>query len=328
MRQFIVKLSRWILGTLLILYTLGLLAEYRLYRNTRELYYSRQADWHLYHRNKNKVLFIGNSRTSVQVDVPASIHYFDAPMYCLSQDARRVNVFWYKFKKYIERNPAPKAIVLQADISSLLSIGLNMNTFYGKDKYLSYLFFNQLGINQYFKHEEGFKTYETFVPLVRYIPYMSYLDAHWRKKFSDPYAAPSNYGSWLFKPEPGKKLTEIDVVKESQKKLVQEGTDYIDLRYVDSFMTYCKKKNIFLVGVYPPQSWLSYQTENKEAVNRIQNMFEQRGIPYRNFNSPTYAADSLFYNHLHLNELGAKQYTHELNVWLDSLNLKKRIAHE
>ncbi|MBU3677430.1 MAG: hypothetical protein FGM54_09690 [Chitinophagaceae bacterium] len=233
MRQFILKLGKYLFICLGTLYVLGLLMEYRLYRNTRDLYYARQADWHLYHRKKHQILFIGNSRTSVHVDINMAMQHYGVSAYSLSQDARRMEFLWYKFRKYIERNPMPKAIVLQVDISSLLAIGLNMNTFYGKDKYLTYLFANQLGINHYFAHEEGYKAYEAYIPLVRYIPYPHHFVAHWNRKFSDPYEAPNNSGIWLNAPEPGKKLAAFDLEVEKKRKL--EGQDLSSFNFTYRF---------------------------------------------------------------------------------------------
>ncbi|MGI9192386.1 MAG: hypothetical protein ACR2IL_09690 [Chitinophagaceae bacterium] len=324
MRRFIVKLGKWLLVCMGLLFVLGLLAEYRLYRNTRELYYSRQADWHLYHRRKHQILFIGNSRTSVHVDVNAAMQHFEVPAYSLCQDARHMEFFWYKFKKYIERNPLPKVIVLQADISSLLAVGFNMNTFYGKDKYLTYLFANQLGINHYFENEEGYKAYEAYIPLVRYIHYKDYFLAHWNRKFSDPYAPPHNSGAWLIDPTPVAKLKSLDLEVEQKRKLKKQDLSTFDFTFLDSFITFAQQHRIQFMAVYPPQSWASYATESRVAIDSITNYCKVRQVPYRNFNRSDYAADSLFFNHIHLNAIGAKRYTAELIQWMDSLGCKRK----
>ncbi|MBU3677429.1 MAG: hypothetical protein FGM54_09685 [Chitinophagaceae bacterium] len=82
------------------------------------------------------------------------------------------------------------------------------------------------------------------------------------------------------------------------------------------------------MAVYPPQSWASYATESREAIDSIANFCLHRQIPYRNFNGPQYAADSLFFNHIHLNAIGAKQYTAEMIAWMDSLQVKRSLKPE
>jgi hypothetical protein len=323
MRPFLIKLIRFVLPILLGLYLLGLAVEYKLYRNTHDAFYMRQADWHLHHRKNIKALFIGNSRTSTQVNLPALVDSFKVPMYCLGQDARRLDILWVKFKKYLERNPAPKVLVLQIDVSSTLNEGMNMSTFFGKERYLTYLFGDQLGINYLFKEEEGFFWYETVIPLIRFIPYPDFFTMYWRKRVSDPYAPPANYGVFLNPYKPENKLKPLNEESIVKGEFNIYNTSAILLNHIDSFAQFCQREQIKLVGVFPPQSYISYKKSKSDSMALyIADYAKKKGIIYRDFNDPCYQHDSLFYNHIHVNERGARIYTNHLHAFLDSIGFR------
>lgn len=323
MRPFLGKLIKFVLVLLAGLYLLGLGVEYKLYRNTRDGYYVRQADWHLRHKKNIKALFVGNSRTSTQINLPALVDSYKVPMYCLGQDARRLDILWVKFKKYIERNPKPKVLVLQIDVGMLLNEGMTMSTFFGKDKYLTYLFGNQLGINHLFEKEEGYYWYEAVIPLIRYIPYPDYFIMHWRKQQSDPYAAPANYGIYLNKYDPSNKLKPITNNGHVKGEFNVYNTNELLLNHIDSFVQFCQREQIKLIGVFPPQSYMSYKKSKSDSMSiYIGNYARKQGIIYRDFNDACYQHDSLFYNHIHVNERGAVIYTNHLNAFLDSVGFQ------
>lgn len=321
MRPFITRLSIVIFVFTTILFLVGMGMEYFLYRNTRELFYTRQSDWHLYHRIKPDVLFIGNSRMAAHVDMPKVIEKFKMPMYLLGQDARNSKVLWYKFKTFISRNRNPKCIVLQFDPFFLRRRNMTQATFFAKENYLSYLFFNSLHINHLFEQEKGFYWYETFVPLVRYIHYPLMFSFHWHKKFSDPYAKPYNAGSWLIQYDSTSRLANLDTMSaDAIDDFSMSETN--DFQYIDSFIHYCKQHQINLALVYPPQSPASYNRYASLNIQRMHAYLKQYpNIPFRDFNTVGIDADSLYHNHLHLNHLGAQVYTQALIHYLDSLNI-------
>jgi len=325
MRPFIIKTIHLLVVFVLILAVVGLAIEYRLYRNTRDVYYLRQADWHLYHSPKMKALFIGNSRMSVQVDMPTFVNTWGVPVYALCQDARAMRIFWFKFKKYVERNEAPKAVVLQLDITSLNLNGSNNNTFYGKEKYLTYLFADQLGINRCFEKDTGFYWYETVVPLIRYFAYPDFFSKHWKKAYENPYASPANYGSCLIKYDKQNKLDPLYDSITHKPRVNLYTNAQLDFTYVDSFYNYCSRNAIDLVAIMPPHSYSSYCLFNPTYEQAIVDYCKAKKLTFRNFNHPKYDGDSLFFNHLHVNEIGAKLFTNELMVYLDSIGIKQKV---
>lgn len=329
MRTFLIRITKFVLPILLSLYIVGLGMEYMLYRNTRELFYTFQADWHLYHPKKMQALFIGNSRTGVHVDMPYLTKAYDVPMYAICQDARRLDILWWKFKKYLERNPKPKAIVLQMDVSTLIDEGLNQNTMYGKEKLLTYFFANQLGINHLFEKEVGYHWYETVIPLIRYIPYPEYFDMYWHKKFADPYAPPANYGVRLIPYDPKNILPPIDSVSAQVEPKKAIEIPKLNMAYVDTFANYCRQHHIQLIGVFPPYTAASYKaSQYYKTGDDIAQYARKRGIMFRNFNTDTYLSDSLFFNHMHLNDRGAAIYTRELKMFLDSIGFAQWVKPE
>ena len=289
------------------------LLEYIIYCNTKEEQYLLQADWHVKHKKVNNVLFIGNSRTWVQVDVKLFSKETKLKSYALAQDGRNAKLLWYKFKKYLELNFKPDRLFLQFD-PTFIDADLNKQTFYGKENYLSYLFWNNLKISEIFSDEIGFIKYEEFIPLIRYANFKELFFSHlfksqevnstiWSNK-SSSFLFGSNPQDWSWNQNPEWKSYWNDPEKNTYKNL--------NFAYIDSFGILCKKKAIQLILVYPPQSYTSYKSQDNRFIIDLTDYARKEEIPYFNFNSNLYNDSTIFYNHMHLNKEGSKIYTFQI----------------
>lgn len=300
----------------------GLVMEYVLYRNTQQLVYDKQADWHYRHTQKNELIFMGNSRIYNHIDIPSLISHFNVPMYGLCQNARQIDFLLYKFKEYLKRNPPPKVLVVQLDPLFLLDKSLTKNTLFAKEKYLSYMFADNLGMNHLINRENGFHWYETVVPLIRYIHYPDLFKKHWNKEYLDPYGTTLNYGTMLLPYDSIHTLINLKKIKKPPTFFRER----LSFRYLDTLVTFCKAQHIQVVGIYPPQSTVSYAYTDAVCPGKPQAILayaQKHHIPYVNFNGPEYMNDSLFNNHMHLNKRGTAVFTKQLIHFLDSIQIQQ-----
>jgi hypothetical protein len=322
MINFIKRASFYAFTFTFITIIIAFIIELIIYNNTKNDQYLLQADWHIKHKKQNKILFIGNSRTWVQVDVEFFSKKMKQKSYTIAQDGRNIKTLWYKLKKYLEINHKPEKIFLQFD-PTFIEANLNFQTFYGKENYLTYLFFDNLNINKLFSNESGFEKYEEYIPLIRYINYHDLFIRHLMKRnhentsdFNTNYkyytygSCPKNY-TWGQFPEWKCNWKNPETFKYKKR---------LDFQWIDSVRILCSKKSINLILIYPPQSYTSYKCQDKKFIIDLKQYSQKFKIDYIDFNSKQYNDSTLFYNHLHLNKKGSVIYTNQI---IDLINSSK-----
>jgi hypothetical protein len=310
MKRFLKNIVRFGLMYLLLLLIVGGIIEYVIYRNTLNRQYLLQADWDSKVNENYDALFIGNSRLWVQMDLKLLNSETSTKNYALSQDGSKIDLLWYKFHNYLKNNNLPKSIYLQFDPYFLTY--LNAGTFYGKENYLSYIFFDRLGIDSLFNGLDGFNKLETFIPLIRYYGYPTEFKEHvlgrmlkrdkmWRDSSRFNYGTSPQQWYW-------------SNFNKGTKKWENPEYTYkpMDFSFVDSFRIYCSDHNIKLILYYPPQTWRSYNRVALNLKNQLVKYASKYDLVFYNFNNSNYDDTSLFYNHMHLNAKGASKFTNEM----------------
>ena len=89
---FIKRFFSFIIKFFIITLILAFLTEFIIYFNTRQEQYLLQADWHVKHQKTNEILFIGNSRTWIQVDAKLITKNTQFKSYVLAQDGRNSKI--------------------------------------------------------------------------------------------------------------------------------------------------------------------------------------------------------------------------------------------
>ena len=309
MLTFIQKLLKYVFYYVLLLFVIGYGLELIIYYNTKNKQYALQADWDNKIQENYDNLFVGNSRLWVQLDLKSFNQQTNVKSYALSQDGGKVDVLWSKFKVYLKNNRAPRRIFLQFD-PYFLSY-LNKNTFYGKENYLSYIFFDRLGINKLFYGLVGFNYYEVYLPIIRYWGFSEVSKEHvfgkilkkddfWKNPKTFKYGTNPQNWHWA----------QFSDTKTWQNPELTNKP--MDLTYVDSFRNYCNKNHVNLTLYYPPQSWLSYQKVDIKLKKELMEYAYKNKLIYWNFNNPNYNDSALFYNHMHMNKKGTERFTLEL----------------
>ena len=318
LRKFIGK--GLIFGSILLLVCLSI--EYVLYRNTRSHFFIRQADWHLKHPQPIQVLFLGNSRTGAHINLPEISNQWKVPMYILGVEGGGIEEFWVKYGVFAARNEKPKAIVLQLDPAALIDRHNLVDTLLHKERYLSYIFMNNLGINSWLEKKYGYNWYEAYVPLVRYIPFPKLFLQHLLDEAIDPYVSPYQVSDKLIKIGNQSAFEPFDQFKQS---VIFNST--LDFQYADSFYQYCLRNKIQLICIYPPQTRVTYNLMSAKYQHSMRDFIESHpGMLYHDFNTIEFSQDSLFRNHMHLNLNGIKLYNKHLVHWLDSVGVRSNLT--
>lgn len=305
----------------LILLSFSSVLEIIIHKNTKHKRYLIQEDWHCLQNKNYSILLIGNSRVWTQLDTKKISQALNKKAYTLGQDGRHIDVLWAKFKTYIKDNEKPDQVFLQFD-PYFISKGLTKKTFFGKENYLSYLFFDRLGINHVFKDDYGYHWYDEYLPLVRYVGYKRILFSHILGKLdSRTDTSGFQYGSMI-----QTKLKESPTWKSKWENPLSTDLVFYNIAYVDSFIIYCNKNKIDLHLFYPPQSWPSYKMVSQKNIVDLNNYAKSKKTDYYNFNDIKYNDSTLFYNHTHLNFNGIPIFTEDfLNYYFKTDSAKATI---
>jgi hypothetical protein len=303
MLYFLRKAVIFLTLSLVVYCGLGFIAEKIIQTHVEHDQYDLQADWHIQHKEYNELLFVGNSRTWVQIDAAMLSEATHKKSYCLAQDGREAKVLFWKLKAYLQRNRKPARIFIQFDPYFINS--RNEGTFYGKRNYLGYLFGDRLKINKLFQSELGFSKYDELLPLVRYFSTEGGLPLLFRHLTAKKSAASSGfrYGSELQKRE----WNQAQSYSHPDKTRMT-----LHCEYIDSLLTLCAQLHIKTILMYPPQSFSSYQQVDRSIKHQLQEYAAVHKLTYWDFNSGQYDDSLLFYNHMHLNHIGARKYTTQL----------------
>ena len=298
MRQFLYKISIYILAILLLAYLLELFISRQLNHGFR---YHFQADWHdLKHHNAD-VLIVGNSRVWVQFDPFLIQNKTGLATEILSQEGQSVDLLWLKFKAYLKVNHDPKYLLLQFDPFFLTP----RTDLYDFDNFSTCFFWIRNFDMRSLSPKDGYHWYYRYIPLTAIrMPLLKKIISN------DTVASPESYRNT-------KGFKKMNFTWKGN----WQRPDYFLCKnishYADSFYYYCKAHKIELHAVYSPQSFPSYlKTLNKESVIAYHNQLNIKtnsNFVYHDFTKFNLYNDStLFYNHSHLNTKGVCVFMNQL----------------
>lgn len=312
MRRFIVRICLFVCVSCIVFCCMAFGIEWLIEKNLQTGQFQLQEDWHVVHAPKNDFLFMGNSRTWRQVDTELLSKTMGIKAYSLSQDGREARLLFYKLKVYLARNQKPKHIFLEFDPTIVNDI--MKNVFFDKHKFMGYLYHDRLHINHVVEKQIGYSWLDVYVPLKRYFSDTKGLNILCRhlKLLQDPEKRHYAYGSI---PKAGAFRSHTTW----HNPLPTFGK--VNTQFVDSIVELCQTHQIKLTLIYPPQSFPSYQKVDAKLINGLTAYAKTKKLNYWNFNGNRYNQKGLFYNHMHLNKIGALKYTRQL---MDSIYALKQ----
>jgi hypothetical protein len=98
----------------------------------------------------------------------------------------------------------------------------------------------------------------------------------------------------------------------------EDGLSELSVAYLDSIVQLCRMEDVYLILVASPVSdgyWRNMPKLYKDQFNLQEKRLQQLGVPVWNFSTADYPA-SYFLNADHLNSMGSKRFSHEVDLLL------------
>jgi hypothetical protein len=300
------KFIRKIFIFLLIILLISLLLEVKININInkKNQRYYVQFDWFDNKNHNSDILFIGNSRTWVQVD-PIIIQ--DSANYTceiVAADGQGPQLLFAKVKNYLKSNKSPRVMVLQFDPHFLAG----RYDLFGDKNWSAGYFLNRLDL-QDIKLLKGYKYYYSYMPLWG-IDRKTRLKILLNKKIGT---------DSLFEKTHGYFPNDLSFQGEWNTNNVI-GVQKNDSFY-DSLIVLANNFNIQVVLTTPPYSPI-LNSNSPNLHSDLKNVYSNLSKKHKNLswiwlNDKNIFNDSIFfYNHLHLNKKGSKIYSQLLGSYL------------
>lgn len=309
MRRFLIKSTLVFTIMLIVMLLLDVLITNNLHHSKANLI--RGINDAYFDSTNYDIVVLGSSRGLRHFDTRVLDSMLDVNSYNQGITGRGIVSQITKYVIFEKHHGVPKVIIQNIDYCTLkIDDGLY------KEQYLPYLYDKSL-FNATRKYEK-FRYVDRYIPLIRYAGYEQMIKEGlglkskmhsdtWYKGFMPMFA------KWNGK--------------------VFETVDRIDFSSCDESISIfrehlekCKENGVQIIFVYSPLyigAQLKMDENNKkEMYNTFANIAREFDIPIVSWlDSPICEDTFYFYNATHLNAIGAKKFTQELSLCIDSLSL-------
>ena len=297
MRRLVLNLGLFVGVTLLV----GLGIEAIIYWQMDNRRAHVHEDWPDMHGLEAELVFLGNSRTAGHVIPDIACQGLTESCYNLAYDGYTSQMGGCRLD-YLLNNAThkPKTVVVQLDLSFCQGGGRQDN-FPMKDGVLRYFFFDQIGINKYYRHYQNWRELDAFIPLLRYKGYPLIFFKHllgWNR-----WDRRKTKGFWHTDKEVGFQMG--DAPKDKNVSMSLGGIDSI-----------CQHNNIRLIGIIPPSPQSTYRPSDQklDSLSRFMKIYDFSDL-FEGYES------EYFYDKAHFSLRGSKSYSRALNDSLSTLTL-------
>ena len=273
-------------------------------------------------RINDDVLIYGGSRAWVHFDPKILSDSLHASVYNIGLNGHN---FWLQKLRHdllLKYNKSPKVILYAVD---LMTLGKRPDL-YNPDQFLPYMSSDPM-MAQAISSYEGYGNFDSKVPMIRYLGKWKTMLAAVRIGL-----APDSQKPDRIKGYQGKRLewnADFDKAVEVMGGKFTMELDSASVVLFDEFLRDCKKKNIEVIFVAPPE-----YIEGQEFVNNrpeIMGVFADFGkkydIPYFDYSNDTMSFNKYyFYNSTHMNIRGAELFSKKLVMDLKKEGLPQSLA--
>lgn len=257
------------------------------------------------------LLIYGSSRAWVHFDPQIMQDKLETKVYNLGIDGHS---FWLQFlrhKTLLKYNEKPKSIILSVGIFTFSK----RKDLYNKEQFLPYIF--NKDIYCYTSSYNGFNIFEYTIPLYRYLGkrdliYKTIKELKKDKVYRIKGFKASNR-TW------NNDFNNAKLKMGSYNAVKDEAT----VNLFQSFMEYCKNEKINVIIVYSPefvegQNFVSNRDEIIETFKYYSKFYD---VPFLDYSNDSISNNrNLFYNSMHLNSKGSRQFTMKLVKDLEKYN--------
>ncbi len=314
MQQFVYKLLLFSLPILILSFPLDYCISH--YLSQSNGYEGEFEVWNdIYNEKANcDIAIYGSSRAWVHVNPKIIEDSLKQTVYNFGIDGHN---FWIQYLRHLELikyDNKPKHIILCLDILTLQK----KHELFNPDQFLPYMLWNK-NIREYTSSYIGYDKIDYFIPLVRFAGkrralntvfkifinnkngkkyrYKGFfaMDLKWKSHFDNPSLKLVNYCK-----------LDLDVIK-----------------LFERFIKECKKSNIQLIFVYPPEyiDWQRFYFNRNEVMGFYAKFALKYDLLFLDFSKDELCLNKkLFFNENHLNKEGADIFTLKLLRELESTN--------
>ena len=246
------------------------------------------------------IVFLGNSRIAGHVVPDIACHDVGKSCYNLAYHGYTSQMGAHRLD-YLLDNAArkPKSVAVQLDLSFCAREGVQKN-FPMKDGVLRYFFWDNIGINKYFRDYENWRELDAYIPLLRYKGYPLVFVKHvlgWNR-----WDRRAGKGFWHTDKRVGFELENAPL----------DSNMPVSLCGIDSI---CSKQNIELIGIIPPSPRSCFRPAEHILDSLSQSIVI---LDYSNLFAGQESA--YFYDQAHFSSAGAEYFSQKLNA--DLLHLQ------
>jgi hypothetical protein len=264
--------------------------------------YYFQGDWHDLKGHNSDILFVGNSRTWLHVDPFEIQDKYHVSAEIIAADGQDVHFVWEKFRQYTRGNKVPGELYLQFDPFFIYE----RDDLYGALNIQTCYFGGRVDIS-------SLESRRGYIKMYKYLPMIAYQAG---------FVANVLTGDTISSSESFERTRGFQSRDWQWSGKWQHPENVrVDMNavspYIDSFINYAKQNKVYLYFMYPPQSQVSFEKSIRpELFQQKVNEYSSKhsyGIQFLDMNIPGLYNDStIFYNHLHLNQVGVSKFMQQL----------------
>ena len=249
----------------------------------------------------------GSSRAWVHIDPKIINDSLNYNAYNFGVDGHNFWVQYLRHKEYLKHNKAPKIIVLAVDVFSLDK----RPDLYEKSQFLPYMLWNKT-IFEGTKSYHGFNRLDFYIPLIRYFgDRNSFSDIMNNNLFS---ALSPNYRENGFRAMDQEWNEDFRIAK-SKMNTYQAKIDPASKRLFEKFIYECKTRGIQLILIYTPEfiEGQKFISNRSEIVDLFTEYSKTHKLVFLDYSTDSICLDkNNFYNSMHLNSRGSKEFSKKL----------------
>lgn len=276
----------------------------------------------IFNSNTNyDILFIGSSRTHTGINPRIIDSICNASSYNAGVEGGNLLEFKMTYEAYLQNHPAPKVLVLSIDFSSF-----NLKRkFFNYTQYFPYL--KNRVIDSTLNHNGYNTTLQKFIPFISITDFDDYSKGNAVKGLTGKGGKQIPDGEFQYKgylsnsnkiitaEDTGKMIHTIDFNKEA-------------IQYLNDIIYLCNKNKTKPVFTYAPEYNFGIRKQFincPEFFSLVEKTAQNNAIPFLRHDSLSICKNpKMFANTMHLNTLGAEEYSGILADQLNKLYFKKK----
>lgn len=305
MKKFIIKSVLFLLPLVVSAYFIDRFLSYQL--TTSNVHAQKEyPTWNDVMGGKvnSDIVINGSSRAWVQYDPMMMQDSLHASVYNLGIDGHN---FWLQYMRYqllLKHNKKPKLMVQSVDITFFEK----RTDLYNMDQFLPYMLWDQI-IQDYTGSYNGYNYFDYKIPLIRYYGKFEAIKTAVKLKLgiqNNPIQRVRGYEAQI------KKWNNDLLMAKIKMNYYEVKADLRSMELFDRFLAECKKDNIQVILVYPPEyiDGQKFVRNRKMVIDLFEGFSKKYEAPFYDFSSDSLSFNQdYFYNSTHMNKVGAELFT-------------------